>query len=154
MDHTSAISKYTTDFLFHLGFGDTVSVSVLYDKPTDLYQILLQTDQPNLLIGYHGDNLFSLQSLLGLHLHSQFNEWVNLSLNVNDYRERREFTLHSLADTAVSRVLSTGHPHSLPPMSPSERRLVHMYLSNHPRVITSSQGIGKSRSVIVSPKSA
>jgi len=152
MDHTTAVSKYTTQFLEILGFAGKVNVMVKYDKSTDLYQVLFQTDDPSLLIGYHGDNLFAMQTLLGLHFHSQFEEWINLSLNINDYRERREFTLHSLADTAVSRVIATGHPHSLPPMSASERRLIHMYLSDHPRVATASQGVGKSRSVIISPK--
>ena len=153
MDHTSAITKYTVRFIDELGFGKQVKVSVNYVKSENLYQILFQTDDPSLLIGYHGDNLFSMQSLLGLHLHAQLNEWVNLSLNVNDYRERREFTLHSLADTAVSRVIATGHPHSLPPMSAAERRVVHMYLTNHPRVSTASQGLGRSRYIVVSPKS-
>jgi spoIIIJ-associated protein len=153
MDHTSAISKYTGQFLEALGFADQVTVSLNFDKPNNLYQILFQTPEPSLLIGYHGDNLFAMQSLLGLHLHAKLDEWINLSLNVNDYRERREFTLHSLADTAVSRVIATGHPHSLPPMSAAERRIIHLYLSNHPRVSTSSQGVGKNRSVIVSPKS-
>jgi spoIIIJ-associated protein len=154
MDHLSDISKYTAQFLEALGFTDEVKVSVNLDKQNNLYQVLFQTSEPSLLIGYHGDNLFALQSLLGLHLHAKFDEWINLSLNVNDYRERREFTLHSLADTAVSRVIATGHPHSLPPMSSSERRLVHLYLSNHPRVSTSSQGQGRNRSIIVSPKSS
>lgn len=153
MDHITKITKYTNEFLNQLGFSDDVSVKVNYDKPNNLYQILLETQDPSLLIGYHGDNLFAMQSLLGIHFHSQFDEWLNLSLNVNDYRERREFTLHSLADTAVSRVLATGHPHSLPPMSASERRLVHLYLSNHPRVSTASQGVGRGRCVIVSSKS-
>ena len=153
MDHTSAIVKYTDRFTDILGFADQVKTSVNYDKQNNLYQILFQTDDPSLLIGYHGDNLSAIQSLLGLHFHSLFDEWVNLSVNVNDYRERREFTLHSLADTAVSRVLATSQPHSLPPMTAAERRVVHLYLSNHPRVSTSSQGVGRSRSVVVSPKS-
>jgi len=153
MDHTSKISEYTGKFVQALGFSDQVKISVNYDKTANLYQILFQSDDPSLLIGYHGDNLFAMQSLLGLHFHSLLGEWVNLSINVNDYRERREFTLHSLADTAVSRVLSSGHPQSLPPMSSAERRIIHLYLSNHPRVTTSSQGIGRSRSIIVSPKS-
>jgi len=153
MDHTSAVSEYTVKFLHQLGISDSVTVQVKYDKEADLYQILFHTDQPSLLIGYHGDNLSAIQSILGLHFHSQFDQWINLSVNVNDYRERRELTIHSLADTAVSRVLTTNHPHSLPPMSASERRMGHMYLQDHPRVLTSSQGVGKSRSVVVSPKS-
>jgi spoIIIJ-associated protein len=152
MDHSTAITKYTDKFISELGFAGKVTTSVNFDKQNNLYQILFQTQDPSLLIGYHGDNLSSIQSLLGLHFHSQFDEWINLSVNVNDYRERREFTLHSLADTAVSRVLATSLPHSLPPMSASERRVVHLYLANHPRVSTSSQGVGRNRSVIISPK--
>jgi len=153
MDHTKIVNKTSDEFLDQLGFSDSVNVSVKYDKAGDVYQILFQTDDPSLLIGYHGDNLFALQSFIGMHLHSHLDDWVNLSLNVNDYRERREFTIHSLADTAVSRVLATGQPHSLPPMSAGERRIVHLYLSNHPRVSTASQGVGKNRSVVISPKS-
>ena len=152
MDHTTVISKYTIQFLQALGFDDRVKVTVNFDKTNNLYQVLFTTEEPSLLIGYHGDNLFSMQSLLGLHLHAKLDEWVNLSLNVNDYRERREFTLHSLADTAVSRVLATGQSHSLPPMSSAERRVVHLYLSNHPRVSTLSQGMGRNRYIVVSPK--
>jgi spoIIIJ-associated protein len=48
--------------------------------------------------------------------------------------------------------MATNLPHSLPPMPASERRLVHLRLANHPQVVTSSEGTGRHRSVIVSPK--
>ncbi|OGD08783.1 hypothetical protein A2397_05165 [Candidatus Amesbacteria bacterium RIFOXYB1_FULL_44_23] len=152
MDHTKAISEYSLAFLSQMGFGPEVAVEVQLDQENSLYQILFQTTNPSLLIGYHGENLTSMQLLLSQHLHAKLGEWLNLSLNVNDYKERRQFTLHSLADTAVSRVLTTSQAHSLPPMPASERRIVHLYLSNHPRVVTTSQGTGKSRYVVISPK--
>jgi len=152
MDHTPAVIKYTEDFLNQLGFENQIKVSAKFDVEDNNYLVLLQTEKPSLLIGYHGENLSALQLILPQHLHAHLNEWLNLSLNVNDYRERRQFTLHSLADTAVSRVIATGQPHSLPPMPASERRIVHMYLANHPHVTTSSQGVGKSRTIVVSPK--
>ncbi len=152
MDHTSNVLAQAQELLAHLGFSIDVTATVNYDKETDTYQILLQTENPSLLIGYHGENLGAMQLILNQHLHAKYSQWFNLSVNVNDYRERRQFTLHSLADTAVSRVIATGQPHSLPPMPASERRIVHLYLANHPRVDTSSQGTGRSRSVIVSAK--
>jgi spoIIIJ-associated protein len=152
MDHISSLRQHTQKLLDELGFDSSVTLDVQHESQNDIYQILLQTDNPSLLIGYHGENLSAMQLLLTHHLHQELNEWLNLSLNVNDYRERRQFTLHSLADTAVSRVLATGQPHSLPPMPASERRIVHLYLSQHPRVTTASQGLGKNRSIIVSPK--
>jgi len=153
MNHLKSVNSVTNNLISQLGFSDTVTLETKYDKDSDIYQILLQTQSPSLLIGYHGENLSAMQLLLSQHLHADTEQWLNLSLNVNDYRERRQFTLHSLADTAVSRVLATGQAHSLPPMPSSERRIVHLYLSGHPRVTTSSQGIGKSRSIIISPKS-
>ncbi len=153
MNHLKSVNSVTKNLVSQLGFSDTVTLETKYEKDSDIYQILLKTESPSLLIGYHGENLSSMQLLLSQHLHTETGQWLNLSLNVNDYRERRQFTLHSLADTAVSRVLATGQAHSLPPMPSSERRIVHLYLAGHPRVTTSSQGIGKSRSIIISPKS-
>ncbi len=151
-NHQSAVTSTVTDFLNRLGLFEDVTVATHYDADADLYQVLLQTSNPALLIGYHGENLSSLQLLIGQHLHASLGAWINLSLNVNDYRERRESSLRALADSAVARVLATGQPHSLPPLPAGERRLVHMYLADHPQVTTSSQGVGRSRSVVVSPK--
>jgi len=149
-DLSTQILDYTTAFLSQTGFGSEIQVEVsLVD---DVYHIVLQTSSPALLIGYHGETLSSLQLLLGQHLHAATGQWLNLSLNVNDYRERRETALKSLADSTVNQVVTSGHPHPLPPLPASERRIVHLYLANHPQVTTSSQGIGRSRSVIISPR--
>lgn len=152
MDHSAAITTYTQNFLAQTGFPPEVTVKTKYDTDGNLYQILLESPNPSLVIGYHGENLSSLQLVLSQHLHSQLDEWVNLSLNVNDYRERRQSSLEALADSAVSKVLATGQAHSLPPMPAAERRIVHLYLSEHPQISTYSEGTGKTRSVIVALK--
>ena len=77
---------------------------------------------------------------------------MNLAVNVNDYRERREATLHSLADSVVARVTASGTPHTLPPMPASERRVIHLYLAQHPEVTTSSEGIARNRGLVISPR--
>lgn len=152
MDHSQTVLDVATTFLDRLGFSDTVTLSVNYDAENALYQVSLETQNPGLLIGYHGETLSSLQMFLGQHLHQALGEWVNLSLNVNDYRQRRETSVFSLADSVAARVIATGQPHSLPPMPASERRLVHLRLADHPEVATSSEGVGRHRSVIISPK--
>ena len=153
MDHTKAVLEISIQFLDRLGFADSVTVAVNFDSANDVYQISLETPDPGLLIGYHGETLSSLQLFLGQHLHQALGDWVNLSLNVNDYRQRRESSVFSLADSVAVRVIATGQPHSLPPMPASERRLVHLRLAEHPQVTTSSEGLGRHRSVIISPKS-
>ncbi len=151
-DLSSQITSAAIEFLTLMGFDRTVTAQTNYDTKNDLYQVLFQTDKPSLLIGYHGENLSAMQLIFGQHLHSLTGQWLNLSININDYRERRQFTLHSLADSAVSRVIATGQPHSLPPMPSSERRIIHLYLADHPKVSTFSQGVGKNRSLVISPK--
>lgn len=152
MDHLPLLQDISKQMMDQLGFGSDVTVSCRYDSGQDLYQVLIQTDKPGLVIGYHGETLSALQLFLGQHLRTQAGSWVNLSVNVNDYRERRQSALDSLADSVVIKVVATGLPHSLPPMPANERRLVHLHLADHPQVTTASEGLGRTRSVVISPK--
>lgn len=135
-----------------MGFTDKIKPKVSFDEVSDRYLILLETDNPALLIGYHGNTLSGLQLFLGQHLHQILGEWINLTVDVNDYRQRREQSLKTLADSTVEKVLSSNQAYILPPMPASERRVVHMYLAEHPQVSTASSGLGRERSVIISPK--
>lgn len=152
MKHQDLVLSTVQEFAEKLGFPVTIEFFVNYDKEADLYQVLIQTENPGPVIGFHGETLSALQLLISQHLHAKTGEWLNLSLNVNDYRERREVALKSLADFVVEQVLATSTPHPLPPMPAAERRLVHLYLSEHPDVSTTSEGVGKNRYVIISPK--
>lgn len=152
MDKTQTISDYVTKFLSEFGFPDHITSSVEFDSADNRYLVSLQTSDPSLLIGHHGDNLTAMQFMLGQHLNTLLGEWVNISLNVNDYNQRHERTLYDLADTTVSEVLAARRPYALPPLSAADRRLIHVYLSNHPQVVTSSEGEGRARTLIISPK--
>ena len=152
MDHTSLITSITQEFITQLGFPDDITIEVKPDPDSQIYNILLSTPNAALVIGYHGETLAAIQLLLSLHLHSRIEEWVNISVNVNDYRERRASSLHALADSVVARVVATSQSHTLPPMPSNERRVIHMYLSNHPQVSTTSTGEGRSRALVISPK--
>lgn len=145
-----AISDYTVKFLKELGVPAIVTVN--FDLGNNLYLISLSSDNPGLLIGYHGDTLGSFQLILAQHLKTQTGQWLNLSVNINDYRERRETALHELAESVANQVVATGQPHTLTPLPANERRIIHLHLSNHSRVTTSSVGEGRSRSIVISPK--
>lgn len=152
MDHSQAISDYTQDFLSRLGLPGEITLTVQFDESASAYKIQIDSQDPSMVIGYHGENLSSLQLILSQHLHAKLGEWVNLVVNVNDYRERRETSLHGIADAAVQKVIATGQSQALPPMSANERRIIHLHLADHPQVLTSSQGEGRSRSVVISPR--
>jgi len=153
MDHSQAITDYVSQFLSELGNLTDTTIEVKKDSETPAYHILLQTQNPALLIGYHGETLSALQFFLSVHLNQKLNEKILISLNVNDYKERRQTSLEALADSAVAQVRATNQAHALPPMSAAERRLVHMHLANIDDIVTASTGEGRSRSVVISPKS-
>src|SRR3989344_3174004 len=140
------IKELLAQFLTQLGYTSPYEVIVTLDETNNIYQVNITTSDPAILIGYHGDTISSLQLLLAQHLHSQTQEWTSISINVNDYRQRREQALQAMADTVVARVVATGQPEALPPLPANERRIIHVYLTDHPQVVTESQGEGRFRS--------
>jgi spoIIIJ-associated protein len=106
-----------------------------------------------ILIGRHGDTLAALQFLLGLLVSRQAERRVRVTVDIEGYRERRARLLRDMAMRAAERATRYRQPIFLDPMIPSERRIVHLALQDHPAVATHSIGEGDSRRVVVSPKS-
>lgn len=150
-DTNSQVSQVVEDFLSHLGLKADVGVE--FEKENNIYVVNLSCDDPGPLIGHHGETLSSLQLMVGQHLKAKTGDWVNLVVNVNDYRQRREQTLLQLADNTVKQVVTTGQAHSLPPMPANERRIIHLHLADNDQVTTESMGEGRNRSVVISLKS-
>ncbi len=146
------IKDLLAQFLSQLGYTSPYETTVTFDEVNKIYQVNITTSDPAILIGYHGDTISSLQLLLAQHLHSQTQEWTSISINVNDYRQRREQALQAIADTVVNRIIATHQPEALPPLPANERRIIHVYLTDHPQVTTESQGEGRFRTVVISPK--
>ena len=72
-------------------------------------------------------------------------------VDVEGYRERREQKLREDATFYAEEVRSTGNPYDFVPMSPRERRLVHMTISEIEGVSTESFGMGDERYVRIVP---
>lgn len=149
-DQHKIVAQVAQDFIDRLGVQ--VTLKVQFDQKSNIYKINLESDNPGVLIGHHGEALSALQLMLSQHIKSRTGEWVNLSVNINDYREKREEELRLLVDDTVGQVLTTRQPHTLPPMPANERRFVHMYLADHLSVKTESMGEGRARSVVICPK--
>jgi len=108
-------------------------------------------DDSGLLIGKRGETLQSMQFMVNLILGRQGNHPL-VVLDVEEYKERRSRSLQAMASRVAERVAASGRPITLEPMPPSERRIIHMALSNHPGVTTESVGAGAMRKVTVYPK--
>ncbi len=131
--------------------GVQVKAEVKEDKE-GVTHVQLETKEPGVLIGYHGETLSSLQLLLGLMNYRQTNKWQRISVNVGDYQERRQESLERMALSAAQKVKFSGEEQALPPMTAAERRLIHLALADDSEVVTESEGEGRDRRVVIKPK--
>ncbi|MDM7324540.1 MAG: R3H domain-containing nucleic acid-binding protein [Thermus sp.] len=103
-------------------------------------------------IGKEGRTLKAVEYLAGVVLAKHFGGTYRVILDAAGYRKRQEERIRRLAEEAALTVAMTQEPLHLPPMRPSERRIVHMLLKDHPQVTTESQGEGEERHVVVYPR--
>ncbi|WP_346355099.1 RNA-binding cell elongation regulator Jag/EloR [Azotosporobacter soli] len=104
------------------------------------------------LIGKHGQTLDALQYLTNLTANRDAEEKVRVILDVEQYRQRRADTLTRLAQRLAGTVKRSGETVVLEPMTPSERKIIHMALQEDWRVSTYSEGEEPFRKVVIALK--
>lgn len=132
--------------------GVTVDIEVV-DLGDSTYEVNLSTeDETGLLIGFRGENINAIQTVLGIILKGQTGEWYRLVVNVGDYRQKQDEKLKELADQSADRALETKEAQPIYNLNASQRRVVHMHLSLRSDVVTESEGVEPDRYLVVRPK--
>lgn len=106
-------------------------------------------DDLAVLIGHHGHTLDALQSIINAFLSNALHFYYPISLDVEGYKERRKDKIQAIALSAAARAKRRGCRVVLAPMSPADRRLVHIALINDAEVTTHSEGYEPNRRVVV-----
>ena len=109
-------------------------------------------DDLGVLIGRRGETLRDLQQVTRMIVSKQAGRQLNVVVDVEGYKSRREKALRQLADRMAERAVTTRQTVALEPMPASERRIIHLALRNHPGVTTQSVGYGENRKVTLIPK--
>lgn len=121
------------------------------DGVVELHITVAEGDS-GILIGYHGETLGALQYLIGQIANKGKEAWTRIQLNINQYRDQREVQLKQMAQNAADRALSTGDEIEMPYLTPAERRIIHLELSTRTDVSSFSEGEGRNRRLIITPK--
>jgi len=108
--------------------------------------------EAGLIIGNRGRTLNSLQSILGMIYKRKTGEWKRIILDVGDWREKENERLFEIAASAAERAKQTDKPQTLYNLSSSQRRTVHLALSEDKEISTESFGEGKDRYLVITPK--
>ena len=131
--------------------GLNVNINMMFKDDKHL-NIELDGENISALIGKRGQTLESLQHLISLVVNKGQGPYVNVILDIADYREKRKETLEKLALNLAKKAKSTDQSVVLEPMISSERRIIHIALQNHKYVYTQSQGEEPYRNVVILPK--
>jgi spoIIIJ-associated protein len=110
-------------------------------------------DNTALFIGQKGETIDALQYLVNVSAFRDRPFFKRVVLDAEGYRQRRVEALQGMAHRTARRAVRERRTVEMPPMNSSERRVVHMFLSENPGVSTVSEGSGDNRRVKVSPTS-
>ncbi len=113
--------------------------------------INLDGEDLGFIIGRRGDTLDALQYLVGLVGNRADSGYYRVTLNIGNYRQKREQALVGLAKRLGGQTARTGRRHSLEPMNPYERRIIHTAVQEMEGVISWSVGTEPNRHVIIGP---
>lgn len=105
-----------------------------------------------LLIGRHGDVLDAIQYLATLAANKDKEDFYRITIDIENYREKRAETLRTLARRMSEKVLKYKKSFALEPMNAYERRIIHTECQNIAGVTTYSIGDGADRKIVIAPE--
>ena len=115
-------------------------------------EINITGDDLGFLIGYRGEVLNSLQTILSSIANKNNKSRIRVILDIENYRNKRKGVLEALAVKVSKTVLKTGKAITLEPMSAYERKIIHSKLQDNKYVTTHSVGEEPNRRIVISKK--
>ena len=137
--------SYLNNILAGLGCSN-IKMSVATKSNAALIEV--DGDGLGAVIGHRGETLDSVQYLTSLAA-GNGSGYYKVTVNIGNYRQKREEALVSLAKRVSAQVLKTGRSRSLEPMNPYERRIIHTAVQEIDGVVSNSYGEGAARRVYI-----
>jgi spoIIIJ-associated protein len=135
----------------------TVVEAMGFESRIDVYDaggfiaVDVASDNTALFIGQKGETIDALQYLVNAAIYRKRPFVKRVILDAEGYRQRRVEAIQGIAHRTARRAIRERRSVELPPMNPSERRIVHLFLRDNPEVTTASEGTGDNRRVRISP---
>ena len=139
---------FINELVLQMGLDCQVEVS---RKGTDI-NVKVTGKGSSSFIGYRGEVLDAIQYMTLWIANKEGVDFVRVTIDAEDYRQRRKETLTRLAERLAHKCHKTGKRVELEPMNSFERRVIHTALQNDRFVKTESEGEGRFRHVVIIPK--
>ena len=142
------VEKFLKEFVEKLNNGTTYQIEI---KEKCLY-VTINGENVGNLIGYRGEALFALENILKAISNKESENRVIVRLDIENYKEKRIKTLQDVANKKAKIVEKTGKMITLEPMQAYERKIIHSFLQENPKVETRSIGQEPRRRIVISKK--
>ena len=139
---------FLTGLIDKMGLECTVTVTSSEDNRV---RVRITGKDNSAVIGYRGETLDAIQYLTLLSANKGEDNFVNVVLDTENYREKRTKVLTDLANRLADKAYRTGRRVELEPMNPFERRIIHSALQGSTKATTESEGEGDNRHVVIIP---
>ena len=147
-DPAEAAKAFLSKVLEKMGVvGATVTARV----ENETCVLAIEGEDIGFIIGRRGETLDALQYLTGLVANRVDNSYYRISIDIGNYREKREQTLVALAKRIGEKAAKTGRRTSLEPMNPYERRIIHTAVQEIEGATSFSVGSDAARHVVIAP---
>ena len=150
VDESCAALVFVRTTLKNLGLTATAEG---YIDEEGITRIIVRGSDATMLIGHHGDTLDSFQYLANLAANREFKSGDKnhnrVTVDIEDYRSKREQTLRALARRMAHKALKYNKSVMLEPMNPYERRIIHSEIQSIEGVATNSIGSENNRKVVI-----
>ncbi|MRX73999.1 KH domain-containing protein [Bacillus lacus] len=133
---------------------DKMGVAAKVESKKDGRNISFQItgEKVAVLIGKRGQTLNSLEYLTQLAANKNSSHYIHVTVDAENYRQRREETLIQLAEKLARQAIATKKRVALEPMPANERKIIHGALASEKQITTCSEGEGSKRHIVISPK--
>ena len=142
------VKEFLEDFIKNLPEG----AKYIIDSDEKGLNVDISNEKLGFLIGYRGETLYALQSILSAVASKNLEQKIRVILDIEGYKAKREKTLEDLAEKVAKTVIKTRKSVTLEPMQPYERKIIHSKLQGNLRVETVSIGEEPHRKVVISLK--
>jgi spoIIIJ-associated protein len=144
--------NFCEELLKRLGVTAEVSVLETGDEEDKIITVNINGDDLGVLIGYHGEHLSAIQTILALMVFQKTGERKTVIVDAGGYQGEKVARLEDIAIRAAEKARFLASPVALPPMSSYERRIVHLKVEQLEGVLSESEGEGWDRHVIIKPR--
>ena len=141
--------KFLTEIFEAMAIDVKINTSI---ENEDTVLVHLDGENIGIVIGKRGDTLDALQYLTSLVVNKNSESYIKVTLDTENYREKRAEALVALATRLANKVAYSGRKFTLEPMNPYERRIIHATLQSNEDVTTYSIGQEPYRKVVIAPK--